>query len=187
MKYKCLKEKTFKNGEYTIEAVQPEHIEKIRQWRNKQMDVLRQTHAISREEQIEYFKNNVWLEMGKNQPDKILLSIKIKGKLIGYGGLVYISWDNKRAELSFIIDPSLVLNTKSYNNIFSVYLKMINKVAFKNLGLKRLFTETYDFRKEHINILEKNGFIKEGRLRNHIIHEGERIDSIIHGVIDDEI
>lgn len=186
-RYSCFKETIFSHNEYTMEAVQPGHIEKIRQWRNKQMDVLRQTKPISKDEQIDYFKNNVWLEMDKSHPEKILLSIKKENKLIGYGGLVYISWENKRAEISFIVNPSLANDMKRYENIFSIFLKMIIDIAFKNLGFKKLYTETYVFRTEHIDLLERNGFIKEGTLRSHVIHGEDRIDSIIHGVIDDEI
>ena len=113
--YKCLPQKTYKSEEYVYEAVQHEDIESIRQWRNEQMDVLRQTHAIGREEQIEYFKNNVWPEMGKDHPDKILISIKINGKLIGYGGLVNISWTNLRGELSFLIDTNRINNRDIYH------------------------------------------------------------------------
>ena len=54
--YKCLPQKKYKSEEYVYEAVQHEDIESIRQWRNEQVDVLRQTHAIGREEQIEYFE-----------------------------------------------------------------------------------------------------------------------------------
>ena len=68
MKYKCLKEKTFENGEYTIEAVLPEHIEKIRQWRNEQMDVLRQSKAVSKEQQIMYFEKHIWSELKNDEP-----------------------------------------------------------------------------------------------------------------------
>ena len=86
--YKCLPQKTYKSEEYFYEAVQHEDIEIIRQWRNEQMDVLRQTHAIGREEQIEYFKNNVWPEMGKGQPNKILLSINIMKRGNGFKFLI---------------------------------------------------------------------------------------------------
>ena len=51
----------------------------------------------------EYFEKNIWSELKKNDPNQILLAIEQNGQLIGYGGLVHISWVYKRAELSFLL------------------------------------------------------------------------------------
>ena len=40
----------FQNENYTLETVQPEHIEKIRKWRNEQLEVLRQSKPISKDD-----------------------------------------------------------------------------------------------------------------------------------------
>ena len=181
--YKCLPQKTYKNEDYVYEAVNHEDIESIRQWRNQQVDVLRQTHDIGREEQIEYFKNNVWPEMSTDQPEKILLSIKINGKLIGYGGLVNISWTNLRGELSFLIDTNRMKNRDIYHKDMECFIIMIKDLSFNQLSLNRIFTETFDFRNHHINLLEKNGFIIEGTLRQNIKFKDKNIDSLIHSVI----
>jgi len=181
--YKCLPQKTYKIEEYVYEAVQHEDIESIRQWRNEQVDVLRQTHAIGREEQIEYFNNIVWPEMGTDHPEKILLSIKIDGKLIGYGGLVNISWTNLRGELSFLIDTNRINNRDIYHKDMEYFIIMIKDLSFNQLSLNRIFTETFDFRNHHINLLEKNGFIIEGTLRQNIKFKDKYIDSLIHSVI----
>jgi RimJ/RimL family protein N-acetyltransferase len=181
--YKCLPQKTYKSEEYVYEAVQHEDIESIRQWRNEQMDVLRQTHAIGREEQIEYFKNNVWPEMGKDQPDKILLSIKSNGKLIGYGGLVNISWTNLRGELSFLIDSNRINNRNIYHKDMEYFIIMIKDLSFKTLSLNRLFTETFSFRKDQISILEDFGMDIEGVLKSSYKINGKYCDSVIQSVI----
>jgi len=85
--YKCLPQRIYQNGEYTIEAVQPHHIERIRQLRNEQMDLLRQENPISKEEQIQYYEKYIWPELKSDNPKNILLSYKYKDELIGYGGL----------------------------------------------------------------------------------------------------
>ena len=46
-------------GEYSTETVQPGHIELIRQWRNEQMDVLRQSIHITKEEQKYYYESKI--------------------------------------------------------------------------------------------------------------------------------
>lgn len=184
--YKCLAKKTYQNGYYTLEAVQPEDIEKIRQWRNEQIDVLRQSKPISKEEQIAYYKRYIWSELKSNQPKNILLSYKYKNKLIGYGGLVNLSWQDKKAEISFIVNTSITKDSIKYKNIFKNYLIMIKDIAFRNLNFNKLFTETYSFRFNHIKILEGEGFLKEGAMKEHIIQNGHKFDSIIHGIINDK-
>ena len=116
--YKCLPKRTYQMGEYSTEAVQPEHIEIIRQWRNEQMDVLRQSKPISKAEQIAYYEKNVWPEMIKKNPDKILLSIMYDGVLKGYGGLVYLSWEHLRGEISFILDTQIANTQMDFGELF---------------------------------------------------------------------
>jgi len=58
--YQCLPKRLYQKGNYTLEAVQSEHIEKVRQWRNEQMDILRQSNPISKDDQIQYYENHIW-------------------------------------------------------------------------------------------------------------------------------
>ena len=181
--YKCLPQKTYKIEEYVYEAVQHEDIESIRQWRNEQVDVLRQTHDIGREEQIEYFKNNVWPEMGTDHPDKILISIKINGKLIGYGGLVNISWTNLRGEISFLADRNFAFTEKDEAKSFQKFLRFITNLAFSELSLNRLFGELFDIRPIYKKVFENEGFNKEGVLRQNNIVNGKNVDSLVYGIL----
>ena len=181
--YKCLKKITYQMGEYSTETVQPGHIELIRQWRNEQMDVLRQSKAISERQQIEYFEKHVWPELNKNQPKQILLSFFSKNKLIGYGGLVNISWDHLRAEISFLCDPRVVGKVQIYRKCFLNFLEIIRDLSFKTLGLNRLYTETFSFRKTQISILEDFGLDIEGVLKSSYKINGKFCDSVIQSVI----
>jgi RimJ/RimL family protein N-acetyltransferase len=102
-------------------------------------------------------------------------------KLVAYGGLVNISWANRRAELSFLTSGDLPVD--NYERYFSTFISYILNVAQDQFGLHKMFTETYEFRHEHISILEKCGFKTEGRLIDHNFDSGVFCDSIIHGVI----
>ena len=55
------------------------------------------------------------------------------------------------------------------------------------MKFNRVFTETFAFRTFHISILEENGYMKEGILRNHILESGKFYDSIIHGMIKGDV
>ena len=181
--YKCLPKRIYQNGDYTLESVQSKHVEEIRQWRNEQMDVLRQTKPISKEEQVKYYENHVWPEMDKNQPDKILLSLNSDNELICYGGLVNIGWDDLRGEMSFLINSNRAKDSEVYQNDMSNFITVIKEVFFHQLSFNRLFTETFEFRHCHIDILKDNGFLFEGRMRQHLKYNNEYTDLLIHSII----
>lgn len=184
--YHCMQWHYFLDKELIIMPMQADHIERVRQWRNAQMDDLRQNHVITKSEQLEYYHKHIWPDIKNKYPKNILLSILLNEVLIGYGGLVHIAWEHQRAEVSFLLDPKYVCDIKRYTNIFSRYLKMIKKLAFKDLGLERLYGETYATRNTQIAILEAAGFVREGILKKHVVINGERVDAIIHGCLTTE-
>jgi RimJ/RimL family protein N-acetyltransferase len=181
--YKCLKNQITQFEDYSISPIQKEHIEKIRIWRNHQMDVLRQVSKISKTEQSIYFSENVWSQYEKHEPSIILLGFFLRGDLIGYGGLVSIEWHHRRAEVSFLSATERASNQSIYTNDFLAFLTLIKALAFEQINLNRLFSETYCFREYHIGLLELSGFVKEGVLREHTILDGNPVDSIIHGCL----
>ena len=181
--YKCLSRKIYQVSDYTLEAVQSAHIEKIRIWRNEQMDVLRQSSPISKEEQIHYYENQVWREMDKNHPDKILLSIMANGELIGYGGLTNISWANLRGEISFMLDTKIANTKKDYGESFPIFLKLIKNIAFNELKLFRIYGELFDLRPKYAKVYENENFTLEGILKGHTRLKNKPIDSLIYALL----
>lgn len=185
-RYSCMPHPTLFDGGLAIEAVQPDQIEAIRQWRNAQMNVLRQTAIISPTQQQRYFETHIWPEMTQPQPRNILLSYRENQAHIGYGGLVHIAWEHRRAEVSFLLDPIFAAQVEPYARYFSEFLQLIKRLAFDDLGLGRLFTETYASRDHHMAVLESAGFRREGVLRQHVMAEGQPVDSIMHGCLESD-
>lgn len=183
MTYRCLKEKCFKNRDYQIVAIRPEDIENIRLWRNAQIDVLRQKKMLTYEEQQLYFQEQVWPTFQQENPKQILFSFLLHDTCIGYGGLTYLDWENRRAEVSFLVDPARAADEKVYRQDFTHFLELLCQVAFEHMYLHRLLAETYAFRHSTIAILEKMGFIQEGVLREHVYQQGQWIDSIMYGLL----
>lgn len=171
------------DGILRIRAVQPEDIEPIRQWRNAQLDVLRQSEPLSPQAQQYYFMHHVWPELSKPEPSQILVAIEQEGILIGYGGLVHISWAYRRAEISFLLIPELERDDAKLATIFSRYLLLMQRLAFEDLSLLRLSTETYAHRVRHIALLEGAGFKHEGTLREHVLVDGKPMDALAHGIL----
>lgn len=182
MQYQCLPIQQFQSPSgYSLIPLRNQDMESIRLWRNEQMDVLRQQAPIKPEEQKQYYNNVIIPSFGDPQPKQILFSFLQNNLCIGYGGLVHIDWVSRRAEISFLVDPSQLPH---YYICFTEFLKLIHQVSFETLQFHRLFTETYSFRTGHIAILEKSGFILEGHLREHIYKDEEWHDSLIHGLLD---
>ena len=180
--YKFLKKKlNYKN--FSLENLNKFDIEKIRIWRNSQRKVLRQNKLISKQKQNNYFNNYIIKQTKKKLPEVILFAFKEDKTLIGYGGLVYISWENKRAELSYLLKTNLTINQKVYKSYSINYFKLAKKFAFSRLKLNRLFTETFIYRKKHIKNLELSGFKKEGILRKHNIKNNKTVNVVVHSIV----
>lgn len=186
MKYKALTENIFSGNNYSILPIEMDDIESIRQWRNSQMEVLRQKKEISVDQQLNYFHAKIEPLFNEPRPTQLLFSFKYNEVLIGYGGLVNISWEDKRAEMSFLVDPQRAINKDQYALDFSNFISLIKELCFGEMHFNRLFTETYEFREFHISILEKSGFNIEGRFRKHIFEHGKFHDSILHSILEDE-
>ena len=181
-KFKNIKienQKSKSKSEY-FDHLSEEDVELIRTWRNNQKRVLRQNRNIAKVDQIKYFKNVVRKETKKNKPKLILFSIKKKNNTIGYCGFVNISWINKCAEISFLLDHKLKDKKKNYKIIMLRSFNKLFKIGFKKLKFKKLFTETFIFRKDHIKILIKAGMKKEGILKKQYRKSNKFIDSILH-------
>jgi RimJ/RimL family protein N-acetyltransferase len=181
MTYACLHQQTFMDHAYQILPIRKEDIYLIKEWRNEQIEHLRQPTPLTDEMQKAYFENVIFPSFFQSQPQQILFSFLHNDQLIGYGGIVHLNWQEKQGEVSFLIDTRRGKNHEQYHQDFISFLTLIKKVAFKDLKLRRLFTETYAIRPHHIAILESAGFLKEKHLRNHIKINEKFVDAFIHG------
>ena len=153
----------------------------ILQWRNAQLGVLRQIEPLSTSDQDRYFTETVLPQLDQEFPAQFMFAFLKESKLVGYGALVHIHWGDHRAEVSFLTDPGR-LNPATIAADWSAYLHLLKPLA-KVLGLHKLTTETYSLRSDLIPILEANGFVQEGVLREHHFVNGKFTDSHVHGLI----
>ena len=180
--YRVMKRRpVLSEGSLLVRAVQAEDIEAIRCWRNAQIDVLRQSRPITPEEQSAYYERAIWPDKASDQPSNILLALFRDEQLIGYGGLVHIVWDYARAEISFLLSTQIAPSEEP--DLFAAWLRLMQRLAFDDLGLLRLTTETYAMRTSHIRLLEQAGFRREGVLREHVRVQGRPMDAVIHGCL----
>ncbi|MBI5403285.1 MAG: GNAT family N-acetyltransferase [Ignavibacteriae bacterium] len=179
--YRCLNTNNFEYGDYKITPVRKKDILKIKDWRNSQIDILRQKEYLTNKKQKEYFGKIIFPDFASEYPGQIIFSFLLNGKLIGYGGLVHINWEDRRAELSFLLEPDRLKDRMQYRKDFTAFLKLMKHVAYLELNFNRLYTETFDIRKHHISVLVANRFYPEGRMKKHVLIKNKFIDSLIHG------
>lgn len=182
MKYLCLKNhERFEKGPYALVPIREGDMESIRKWRNAQMNILRQDHLLTKQEQKCYWQEHILPTFALEKPPILLFSFLKDDLCIGYGGLTYLNWSHLRAEVSFLMDPAF---DAPIEKMFAIFLPLLKQVAFDALGLHRLFTETYDIRPQVIEALEEAGFVFEGRLKDHVKIDGRFVDALIHGLVD---
>ncbi len=179
--YQVLNKQVFSNREYSLVPIRYEDRHKIMQWRNEQIYHLRQNRPLTAEDQDHYFNNVIVNLFDKERPDQVLFSYLENDKCIGYGGLVHINWLDKNAEISFVIDTTR--EREEFHKHWSVYLALIEEVAFKELLIHKVYTYAFDLRPHLYEVLQENAYIKEALLKEHASFGGKFIDVVVHAKI----
>lgn len=176
--YKILKRQIFSSGNYKIVPIRYEDRMLIMKWRNEQIYHLRQSKPLTESDQENYFANVVSKLFTRERPEQILFSYLENEECIGYGGLVHINWLDQHAEISFVINSEL--EKKDFHKHWGIFLDLIERVAFDELNLHKLFTYAFDLRPHLYEAVETKGYKKEAVLREHCLFKGNFIDVIIH-------
>ncbi len=177
-RYKNLLNQEFSINNYLITPIRDQDKWVIMKTRNEQMFHLRQQQPLTELDQENYFKNTISELFLIDKPNQLLFSFLKDGEFVGYGGLVHINWKEKSAEISFIMLTELEKDNFSKN--WTVFLKLIEAVAFEELNFSKIFTYAYDLRPYLYPVLERSGFSLTERLSKEIEFNGELIDVLIH-------
>ena len=180
-KYRCLTQNVFSNKGYSIVPIRYEDRIAIMTWRNEQVYHLRQSSFLTQEDQNSYFESTVIKLFENERPNQILFSYLKDNVCIGYGGLVHINWLDKNAEISFVMNTSL--EKHEFKTHWVNYLRLIEKVAFNELNLHKIYTYAFDLRPRLYDSLETVGFKKEAVLEQHCFFEGKFKNVIIHSKV----
>jgi RimJ/RimL family protein N-acetyltransferase len=178
--YKCLDKNIFSNGDYSLIPIRDEDKYAILNWRNSQLDILRQQNPLTEEQQENYFKTTVSGLFDQEKPEQILWSFLVNGQLIGYGGLVHINWTNKTAEISFLTETSRNQSKDIFISDWINYLSLVKKIASEILNFNSIFTYAYDIRPNLYIALENSGFKETKRIKNFIEINNQLKDVVIH-------
>ena len=176
--YKALDKQIHLIGDYKITPIRNQDRYDILKWRNEQIYHLRQESLLSKENQDIYFKNTIASLFKVDFPNQLLFSFFLKDKFIGYGGLVHIDWENKLAEISFL------MNTGDENFYFESYwnnfLSLIETVAFSQLNFNEIFVFAFDVRKHLYPVLESNKYILTETKYDFYIFDNNKYDALVY-------
>lgn len=67
--------------------------------------------------------------------------------------------------------------------IATAAVERLARYAFERLDLRRLVAQVYDWNEGSIRVLERCGFRREGRLRQHVLKRGKPLDVIAFGLV----
>lgn len=180
--YQCLSQLEFANGDYKLVPIRDEDKYSIMKWRNEQIDILRQKEPLTKEKQEWYFSNVVDKLFEDEQPGQLLFSFLENDILIGYGGLVYIDWESRNAEISFLSAMDRNGNENLFFYDFKNYLKILLSIAFDNLNFIKVHTTFYEIKERNLykKVIEEFKFIQEAELKQHILIKGKLEDILIY-------
>lgn len=184
-RYTCLTKQEYGLNGYVLQPLRREDMSLIMNWRNEQIDALRQKEPLTPDMQQRYYDTLIHPTFQMAQPPQVLFSFLFEARCIGYGGIVHIDWDSNRGEMSFLADTERAAHQEVYKSDFTHFITLLKQAVFGDLNFHRISGETYDIRSHHIAIMEKNGFLLEGRLREHVKIGGRYVDSLMHGCLRD--
>ena len=184
--YSVLNSKKYLLSHLELIPICKQDMEKIRIWRNQQRNILRQNKIVTKKEQENYFNSIIKPGFKQKHPEMILFSILEHGECVGYGGLVHIDWNSKRAEISFLTDPKRTKLNSEFQKDFKIFLEIILNIGFNEFSLNKLTTETFTFRKNIIHILERIGFVNEAILKDHVRKNNQYYNSLLHCIFKEE-
>lgn len=141
-------------------------VEQVRLWRNQQLEMLRTPFVLAKEQQEQFYHDvvcnryanarywGIWVnESIRNSVNAVsdLYSVCKKDcgtcddcfyddilKFIGMCGIENISWENRLAEISIILDTEY-----SMDKYGEEALKLLFNEGFMNMGLENIYTEVY--------------------------------------------
>lgn len=108
-------------------------LEEVARWRRGCPEALRTSDLISGPEQVLWFKN---VDRSRHRYWGIYGSVH--SQLIAFGGLTYISWENRSAEISLIVDPEMRRKGCGRDAV----VKIVNE-GFNQMNLEVIYGEVY--------------------------------------------
>ena len=181
--YPALSRPRYEAGSYALVPVRRADMEPLRRWRNDQRHDLGQDEEIPFAEQVLFWSEMVAPGQATPEPARMLFALLLRERLAGVGELAGIDWFHRRARLEVVLETSRAGRTAICRTETLLAVRLLQRIAFGELGLRRLTATSTPRRRHHQALLEECGFRPEGRLREHLCLDGEWHDLVLHGIL----
>ena len=120
-----------------LDALTKEQCQKVREWRNRDISMYRTPYFLTKEMQDSFY-DSVVCDRNSSCRFWAIIDGGMHKVFVGMVGLVNISWENRSAEISLVIDPSLQKQGYGEGG-----LMLLLHEAFKNMNLDNVYGECY--------------------------------------------
>jgi RimJ/RimL family protein N-acetyltransferase len=121
-----------------------------------------------------------WYSTRNEQTDRLDLMVVDRATGTCVGEVVLNDWDpgNETCNFRILLGPS-----GQGRGLGTEATRLLLGYAFEHLPLHRIELEVYAFNPRAQRAYEKAGFVAEGRRRDALLYDGERVDAIVMSVL----
>lgn len=166
-----------------LDTVEPQDLEQLRKWRNmpEYRKYFREYQEINSDMQKKWYEAKV-----VNDNSTLMFAIRDinNNELLGCCGLCYINWVHRNSDLSLYIGKDECYIDDE--GIAEETCRLLFDYGFKELGLRKIWTEIYEFDSKKYNLYKKLGFKQDGFLRDQYFYDGKWNNSYLLSLLSDE-
>jgi RimJ/RimL family protein N-acetyltransferase len=122
-----------------------------------------------------------WYQSVVEDPSKVVFAIKTlkEDKHVGNAGIYHIDWVHRRGQFWILIAD----RDFRKRGVGEEVTGLMQKYAFDNLNLNKLYLNVSQDNKEAISLYEKLNFRREGIFQEHYFIEGKYVDIITMAIL----
>ncbi len=136
--------------------------------------------GLSMAEPVSVAEEEEWIESA-HEEDGIHLVIADDGEPVGTVGLHHLNDRFGTAEVGYWVAPNY--HGQGYATAAT---RLILEYSFLERGMHRISAKAFATNEGSRRVLEKAGFREEGRKREDAFVQGERVDTVIYGILAEE-
>ena len=173
----------FKGYKVYLDAINREDLPRLMKWRNipEYRKFFREYREINLDMQQQWYESKVLHDDSTNM---FAIRMKDSKELIGCCGLCYINWIHRNADLSLYIGwNESYIDDQGYAR---EACKLLFDYGFKEIGLKKIWTEIYCFDEKKFKLYKDIGLQVDGELRNQYFYDGKWWNSLIMSILEED-
>ncbi len=117
-----------------------------------------------------------WTRNRARKRSDLQLAIDIGGEVVGGIGIEHV--EGHKGELGYWLAEQ-----EWGKGIMTRAVRLVVRHAFGTLGLRRVYAYVFPRNRASACVLEKNGFVLEGRLRKNVRKEGKLTDELLYAKV----